>query len=106
MTKTKEIKKTEERIYCLPGDSTLYKIRKINNYYYRFHEDGTAGQFANCGIGYTTRREALKDLQIISYRVYGSANGKKCLLGNIISKGNAFIFASAMQKSYTDVRVV
>ncbi len=33
MTKTKEIKKTEERIYCLPGDSTLYKIRKINNYY-------------------------------------------------------------------------
>ena len=39
------------------------------------------------------------------YKVYGTVNGTEYLLGTIESAGNASIFAEAMMKSYTNVRI-
>lgn len=40
-----------------------------------------------------------------TYAVTGEVNGKKHILGYIQSPGNANLFASIMQKSYTNVQV-
>lgn len=76
----------ENKYYILRGtnDSTLYKIQKIDKYYYRLYQDiigyetrsiscglGTAlhikepiYKFVNCGIGYNTKSEALIGLKL------------------------------------------
>jgi len=40
-----------------------------------------------------------------NYKVYGTVNDIEYLLGTITSQGNAEIFAQAMRKDYSNVRI-